>query len=231
MQNGITTYSTGTGLTLAILFTVVYVPSVLGYIVGRARKRLPTQRMALQWLDPEDELRVLLCLHGPQQLPSTVNFIEISRGRDDPAIMVYVTEMIELTEQIEASLVHNEGSEAVTVTDKAVVEMRNEITNAINTYEGENKGSGMTLRRMLALSPSSVMHQDICIFAEDLLVTLVVLPFHKYQAADGKMVESQHTKFRYVNKKVCTDNYYRVSKTSPHKNPCVDNKDPPAKFS
>lgn len=159
--------------------------------------------MALQWLDPTNELRILLCVHGPQELPSAINFIEISRGRDDPAIMVYVTDMIELTEQIESTLVRNEGMEVATVTDKVVVEMRDQITSAIKTYEEEHSESGVTLRRMLALSSFSVMHQDISILAENLLVSLVVLPFHKYQASDGNMIEAQ-SKLRYVNRKVCT---------------------------
>ncbi|CBI29549.3 unnamed protein product, partial [Vitis vinifera] len=202
VQNEITTNSTGIGLTLAIFCTVVYAPSVVAYIIGRARrKRSPNQRMALQWLDPTNELRILLCVHGPQELPSAINFIEISRGRDDPAIMVYVTDMIELTEQIESTLVRNEGMEVATVTDKIVVEMRDQITSAIKTYEEEHSESGVTLRRMLALSSFSVMHQDISILAENLLVSLVVLPFHKYQASDGNMIEAQ-SKLRYVNRKV-----------------------------
>ncbi|CBI29548.3 unnamed protein product, partial [Vitis vinifera] len=196
----IMTTSTRIGLTLAIFFTVIYAPLVGAYIIRRARKRSPNQRMALQWLDSENELRVLLCIHGPQHLPSTINFIEISRGRDDPGIMVYVTDMIELTEQIESTLVHREGVEVVTVTDRAVIEMRDQITTAIKTYEEEHE-SGITLRRMLALSPFSVMHQDICHFARDLNVSLIVLPFHKYPAEDGKMTGAD-SKFRFVNKKV-----------------------------
>ncbi|KAL6337892.1 hypothetical protein AAG906_002357 [Vitis piasezkii] len=196
----IMTTSTRIGLTLAIFFTVIYAPLVGAYIIRRARKRSPNQRMSLQWLDSENELRVLLCIHGPQHLPSTINFIEISRGRDDPGIMVYVTDMIELTEQIESTLVHREGVEVVTVTDRAVIEMRDQITTAIKTYEEEHE-SGITLRRMLALSPFSVMHQDICHFARDLNVTLIVLPFHKYPAEDGKMTGAD-SKFRFVNKKV-----------------------------
>lgn len=196
----IMTTSTRIGLTLAIFFTVIYAPLVGGYIIRRARKRSPNQRMALQWLDSENELRVLLCIHGPQHLPSTINFIEISRGRDDPGIIVYVTDMIELTEQIESTLVHREGVEVVTVTDRAVIEMRDQITTAIKTYEEEHE-SGITLRRMLALSPFSVMHQDICHFARDLNVSLIVLPFHKYPAEDGKMTGAD-SKFRFVNKKV-----------------------------
>ena len=100
--------------------------------------------MALQWLDSENELRILLCIHGPQHLPSAINFIEISRGRDGPGIMVYVTDMIELTEQIESTLVHTEGEDMVIVTDSAILEMRNQITTAIKTYEEEYE-SGVTL--------------------------------------------------------------------------------------
>lgn len=156
--------------------------------------------MALQWLDPSNQLKILLCLHGPQNITPTLNFLEISRGTANPGVVVYVTDMIELTDQIAATLVQNEGIDTVTVTDKAVMEMREEITTAVQSYVDEN-GGGITLKRMLALSTFSGMPQDICILAEDLMISLIILPFHKRQLEDGTL-DGGHPGFRYVNRKV-----------------------------
>ncbi|XP_044492733.1 cation/H(+) antiporter 28-like [Mangifera indica] len=190
-------------LVLGVFLSVVHTPFVVGHIIRRARKRAPTRRLALQGLDPSQQLRVMLCLHGPQNLGSTINFIEISRGRADPGIVVYVTDMVELTDQIAATLVHQEGVQesidTVTVTDKAVMEMRDEITNGVQSYVDEKEG--ITLKRMLALSTFSGMSQDICILAEDLMVSLIVLPFHKRQRDDGTL-DCGHPGFRYVNRKL-----------------------------
>ncbi|KAL6960072.1 hypothetical protein U1Q18_049709 [Sarracenia purpurea var. burkii] len=131
-------------------------PLVVANIIERARKRSPTQRMALQWLDPTDDLRILLCLHSPQN---------ISRGTTDPGMMVFVTDMIKLTNRIAATLGHIDGVEAVMVTDPTVMDMREEIMRAMEGYV-EVDGEGISVRRMLVLATLNDMHQDICIIAE-----------------------------------------------------------------
>ncbi|KAI3468143.1 hypothetical protein Pfo_024806 [Paulownia fortunei] len=198
----LTSISTSIAMVFATFLTIIYTPLVVANIIQRARKRSPTQRMALQWLNPSNELRVLLCLHGPQNVSSAINFIGISRGPADPGILVYLTDMIELTDRIAATLAHTEGVDTVTVTvtDPTVVEMREQITNGVNTYLNED-GDGITVRRMLALSTLNSMHQDVCILAEDLMVSLIILPFHKQQEAGGRL-NMGHSGFRHVNRKV-----------------------------
>ncbi|PQQ17142.1 cation/H(+) antiporter 28 [Prunus yedoensis var. nudiflora] len=197
---GKTSTSTSTVMVIAIFFTVVHAPSVVAQIIKRARKRVPTHRMSLQLLDPSSELRILLCLNGPQNVRTTINFIEISRGTVDPGIVVYVTDMIELTDEIAATLVKEEGVDTMTVTHTGVKEMRDQVTTAVQAYVGES-GEGITLRRLLALSTFNGLPQDICILAEDSMVALIILPFHKVQRPDGTL-DNGHSGFRYVNRKV-----------------------------
>ncbi|KAF8403795.1 hypothetical protein HHK36_011901 [Tetracentron sinense] len=197
---GIISTSSSIVMIIVTLLTIVYIPLVVEYIISRARQRSNNPRMVLQWLDPSSELRMLLCLQGPQNLTTAINFMEISRGTAEPGIMVYATDMIELTDQVASTLIHREGVEAVTVTDESIVEMREQITAAIQAYM-EESGKGITLRRMLALSTFNNMHQEICVLAEDALASLIILPFHKRQRGDGKLDEG-HLWFRHVNRKV-----------------------------
>ncbi|GAV80377.1 Na_H_Exchanger domain-containing protein, partial [Cephalotus follicularis] len=199
-NGNIITFTTCDSILFLIFLTFVHKPYVVASIVRRARKRAPTHRMALQWLDPSNELRILQCLHGPWHIPSTINFMEISRGTGDSGTMVYVTDMVELTNEIAATIVRHGGEDTVTVTDKSVTNMRDQITAAVNAYVDEN-GDGITIKRMLALSTFHGMAQDICLLAEDLMVPLVVLPFHRYQNPDGTL-DGGHPGFRYVNRKV-----------------------------
>ncbi|KAJ8899213.1 hypothetical protein K2173_012389 [Erythroxylum novogranatense] len=193
--------STCISIILTILLTVVHTPSVVLQIIKRARKRAPTHRRALQLLDASNELRIQLCVHGQHNVPSTINLVEISRGTPDPGILVYVTDMIELTDEIAATLVQSsEGMNTVTVTDKEVTKMRDQITKRFQNYVDENS-EGITLRRMLALSTFNNMAQDVCVLAEDLMVSLLILPFHKKQLPDGTL-DGGHPGFRYVNRKV-----------------------------
>lgn len=200
MQAGKITTSTSMVMVIVIFFTVVHAPKVVERIIQRARKRTPTHRMALQLLDPSSELKILLCIHGPQNTPAAINIMEISRGTANPGVVVYVTDMIELTDEIASTLVQGEGVDSVTVTHTGVTQMREQVTSAVQSYVDEN-GEGITLRRMLALSTFNSMAQDICILAEELMGALIILPFHKSQRGDGSLSEGQAA-FRYVNRKV-----------------------------
>ncbi|KAL6533994.1 hypothetical protein OROHE_013827 [Orobanche hederae] len=199
-EMGLTRASTSIVMVFATFLTIIYTPLVVANIIKRARKRSPTQRMALQLLGPSNELRILLCLHGPQNVSSAQNLMGISRGPADPGILVYLTDMIELTDRIAATLAHTQGVDTVTVTDPTVVEMREIITSGVNSYLNDD-GDGITVKRMLALSTLNSMHQDICILAEDLMVSLIILPFHKQQEAGGRL-NLGHSGFRHVNRKV-----------------------------
>ncbi|PHT54509.1 hypothetical protein CQW23_08971 [Capsicum baccatum] len=192
--------STSISLVFVTFLTIIYTPVVVAKIIERARRRSPTQKMALQWLSTPNELRILLCIHSPRDVFSAINFMEISRGPANPGIMVYLTDMIDLTDKIAATLTQRVGADAVTVTDPTVVEMREKITKDVNAYLTEN-GEGIHLQRMMALSTLNNMHQDISILAEDLLVHLVILPFHKNQGEDGRL-QVGNLSFRHINRKV-----------------------------
>uniref|UniRef100_A0A803LZE2 Cation/H+ exchanger transmembrane domain-containing protein n=1 Tax=Chenopodium quinoa TaxID=63459 RepID=A0A803LZE2_CHEQI len=198
MKKDIITYSTCIGLLLAMLLKIVYIPMVAQYIIQHARLRLSKQPLALQWQNPSEELRILLCFHGPENVPCAINFMEISKGTGDPGILVYATDIVQLTDQIADTLIPGEMDD-VEVTDSKVIQIRDQITTALQEYT-DNYGDGITLRRAMALATYNTMHQEICNLAEDSIISLIVLPFHNSPPID------QHTDyklagFRYVNRK------------------------------
>ncbi|KAK9706976.1 hypothetical protein RND81_07G164700 [Saponaria officinalis] len=195
MKNNIITYSTCIGMILAMLLKIVYIPMVGQYIIRRARRRVPTTPLALQWHDPTKELRILIGLHGPENVPCAINLMEITKGTCNPGIVVYATDFIELTDQIAATLAPG-GADVVNVTDQDVLQMRQDITNNLQEYIKENADC-VTLCRAMTLSTFNNMHQEICGLAEDSMISLLVLPFHN----NLKLVDG-HTGFRHVNKKV-----------------------------
>lgn len=195
-----TTTSNGIGLVIAIFSTLVHAPTVVAQIIKRARKKVPTHHMTLDMLGPSSELRILLCLHGPGNIPASINFMEISRGTPDPGILVYVTEMIELTNELATTVETGEGEDTTIVKDKEVMEMRDQITSSFQAYLNDD-GDGITLKRTLAMSTINNMALDICTLAEDLMIALIILPFHRSQRQDGQL-DSGNQGFRYVNRKV-----------------------------
>ncbi|XP_071722677.1 cation/H(+) antiporter 28-like [Rutidosis leptorrhynchoides] len=192
--------TTCNSILFVIFLSIIHHPYVVANVIRRGGKSMPTHGRALQWLDPGHELRILHCLHGPDHVPATVNLVEVSRGPAEPGVLVYVTDMVELTDTIATTLVHSGGDNTVTVTDKAVTELRDQITAALNEYMQDN-GQGISIKRMLALSTFNNMSQDISVMAEDLMVSLIILPFHKNRKENGALDEG-HPGFRYVNRKV-----------------------------
>ncbi|KNA11595.1 hypothetical protein SOVF_133650 [Spinacia oleracea] len=199
MQEQIITHLTCICMILAMLLKIVYIPMVAQYIIQRAKKRLSNQPLALQWHDPTEQLRILLCFHGPENVPCFVNFMEISKGINDSGILVYATDMVELTDQIASTLISG-GADNVEVTDKRVIQIREKITTALEEYT-ENNGDRVTIRRAMALATYNTMHQEICNLAGDSIVNLIVLPFHNGPSSD-EQTYTNLTGFRYVNRKV-----------------------------
>ncbi|KHM99196.1 Cation/H(+) antiporter 28 [Glycine soja] len=197
---GATSMSTGIVMVIATFLTTLPAPTIVAKIIKRARKRAPTHRLALQLLDPLSELRILLCVQGPQNVPASINLVEITKGTADTSIVLYVTDMIELTDELSDTLERDEGVHTTTVKDKEVMDMRDQVTNLFQAYVVEND-DGITLKRTMALSTITSMPQDICILAEDLMVALIILPFHRSQREDGKL-DGGNSGFRYVNRKV-----------------------------
>ncbi|GAA0144081.1 transporter [Lithospermum erythrorhizon] len=186
---------------IVILVSIASKPLIGAFVIKRARKRSPTERMALQWHNKTSELCLLVCIHGPQNTPSVINLMEISRESAEPGIKIHLTEILELTDKIADSLTYNAGEgNAVTVNDPEVVESREKTSSIVREYL-EKAGKGVSVQRMLALAPISTLHQDVCILAEDLKVSLIILPFHMLQDMDGKLVTG-NSGFRHVNRKI-----------------------------
>ncbi|KAF5782864.1 putative cation/H+ exchanger, sodium/solute symporter superfamily [Helianthus annuus] len=199
-QRNIISPSDSVVMVLVSFLTFIYAPMVVKNIIDRARKRSPTQQMALQWLNPSTELRMILCLHGPENIQSSINLMEISQGPAGPRMMVYVNDMIELTEAIASTLARGEGVDAMAITDEGILEMRETITNKVNSYV-EDQCEGIDVKRLLTLCPLATMHHDICAIAEEMLASMIILPFHKNQQANGTF-NTNYLEFRSVNRKV-----------------------------
>ena len=157
-------------------------------LLGAARSHRSVQwrLMGLQHHDPSGELRLVVGLHGPQCVSTLVCLMEALRCGGELA--AYAVDMVQLTDQTAAAIVKGRGFDGVTVVDEEVSEMRKLIGEALDAYQAECGGpGGVRVRRLLALSSFPDMHSDICIYAEDAMAALVLLPFHKAHRVDGSM--------------------------------------------
>ncbi|XP_077213974.1 cation/hydrogen exchanger 28 [Tasmannia lanceolata] len=198
LQNETITEHTFLVILLHILLSVVNTPLVVAMIVRRAKNRALDGEMALQWHNPSKDLRIVVCLYGPHNLPTAINLIEATRGGTHSApLTVYAMDMIELTGS--STLTYREGIEGVTVNDEAITGMRDQMTSVLEEYVQES-GEGVTIRRLLALSSYENMHADVFNGARDVMAVFIILPFHRRLMVDGTMED--HSALRDVNKRV-----------------------------
>ena len=129
-----------------------------------SRRSVQWRLMELQHHDPSGGLRLVVGLHGPQDVSTLVCLMEALRCGGE--LVAYTADMVQLTDQTAAAIVKGRGFDGVTVVDEEVSEMRKLIGEALDAYQAECGGpEGMRVRRLLALSSFPDMHNDICICA------------------------------------------------------------------
>lgn len=88
------------GLMLATIVTnTLIVGPIIVYIVRRENESLGYRHVALEWQDPEIELRMLACVHNPRHVSTIVGLIAALRGSERGPITPYLMHLIELPDQ------------------------------------------------------------------------------------------------------------------------------------
>ncbi|KAK3211716.1 hypothetical protein Dsin_016422 [Dipteronia sinensis] len=180
---------------VAVVMTGIITPIVTS-IYKPARRFLPYKRRTIQRSKPDAELRVLVCVHTPRNVPTIINLLEASNPTKKSPICVYVLHLVELTGRASAMLiVHNTRKSGRPALNRTQAQS-DHIISAFETYE-QHAGS-VSVQPLTAISPYSTMHEDICNLAEDKRVAFIIIPFHKHQTVDGGM-EATNPAFRMVN--------------------------------
>ncbi|XWS41307.1 hypothetical protein CRYUN_Cryun17cG0070300 [Craigia yunnanensis] len=180
---------------VAVVMTGIISP-IVATIYKPSRRFVPYKRRTLQRSKPDGELRVLVCVHTPRNVPTIVNILEASHPTKKSPICVYVLHLVELTGRASAMLiVHNTRKSGRPALNRTQAQS-DHIIHAFENFEQHS--SCVSIQPLTAISPYSSMHEDICSLAEDKRVALVIIPFHKQQTVDGGM-EATNPAFRTVN--------------------------------
>ena len=183
---------------MALFTTFITTPLVMA-IYKPARKETPYIHRKIQREKPEDQLRILACLHGTRNIPAMINLIEASRGIRNPALRLYIMHLVELSKRSSAiMMVHKARKNGLPFWNRNRSQSQDRIVVAFEAYEQLSK---VTVRPMTAISPIHDMHDDICNIADRKRIAMIILPFHKYQRVDGVLV-SVSLAFGTMNQRV-----------------------------
>ncbi|KGN53373.1 cation/H(+) antiporter 18 [Cucumis sativus] len=187
---------------MAIITTFITTPIVMAvYKPAKRKSKSEYINRTIERDEPNSELRVLACFHSVNNIPSILNLIEVSRGKEGRGrrLCVYAMHLMELTERSSAIVMVNRARKnGLPFWNKGG---KSDSDQIIVAFEAFQQLSRVSIRPMTAISPFSDMHEDVCNSAERKRAAIIILPFHKHQRFDGSL-ETTRTDFRWVNQKV-----------------------------
>nr|GMD99964.1 cation/H(+) antiporter 15-like [Ipomoea batatas] len=186
-------------IVVALIMTAIISPLVT-VVYKPAKQFIPYKRRSVQRTKPDSEFRISVCVHTPRNVPTIINLLEATNPTKRSPICVYVCHLVELTGRASAMLIVHNNRNANRQPLNCTQAQSDHIINAFENFEQHADG-GVSVQPHTVMSPYSTMHEDICSFAEDKRVAIVIIPFHKQQTVDGGM-ESTNPAYRAINQNV-----------------------------
>ncbi|MCE0482493.1 hypothetical protein HAX54_041303 [Datura stramonium] len=186
-----------------MLITMLVITGILRpliwYLYDPSRRYSGYRTNSIQHLDPTSELRIQVCIHKEDNVPSIINLLEASNPSRRRPIALFVLSLMELKGSAAALLVPTHYRKRKPKL-KSLPSRTEHVSNAFNILAHRNQGA-VAVQHFTAVGPYATMHDDICTVAADKGVNIVIIPFHKHWATDGTVV-ANFPAIRMVNQQV-----------------------------
>lgn len=185
---------------VVVVVTILFMTILVGPIFFLANKTAKLMRKykqrTIQRTNPDTELRILTCIHSVGNLSGIINLLEVSNATRKSPISVFAVHLVELTRRSAMLIVHdtfrssnsNDGSRESLDSEYIIAAFRN--------YQSRNHK--VTVQPLTAVSSFSSIHDDIVEIAENKVVAVILVPFHKQPTADGEL-QRDNQSVREVN--------------------------------
>ncbi|KAM1263392.1 hypothetical protein ACFXTH_028399 [Malus domestica] len=166
--------------TFGVLMVVIWVmtfavgPFIAYFYKSSAKTFVQYKQRSLASVGPNNQFRVLVCVHTSRNVPGIINLLEASNPTTQSPLHVLAVHLVELTGHASAMLVVHDACKTkdVNFPDKS-----SSPTNAIELYAKQRQS--VTVQSLTAVSAYPTMHEDICNLAEDNRVSIIIIPYHK----------------------------------------------------
>ncbi|XP_019168772.1 PREDICTED: cation/H(+) antiporter 15-like [Ipomoea nil] len=136
----------------------------------------------------EEELRVLGCIYGINDVPPMIKLLESSKSTREFPMSVFGLQLVELVGRAPPMLVvHSSARRGPSRNLSHEGVQTSQIISAFDNYE--LRSHGVTTQVLTARTSFSTMAEDICNVAREKRTSFVILPFHKQPTMDGDMEE------------------------------------------
>ncbi|KAL6991423.1 hypothetical protein U1Q18_009535 [Sarracenia purpurea var. burkii] len=155
------------------------------------------KRRTVQKSKANEDIRLLVCIHGIRSVPTIFNLLEASNATRESHIYVFALQLVELIGRATTvRVVHQPGQRpsqniGYLETDQIVA-----------TFENFGRRRDfVSVQQLLVRSAYSTMDEEICSVAEEKRAAFIILPFHSQQNILGEM-EVINPAIREVNQNV-----------------------------
>lgn len=147
-----------------------------------SRRIVPLKRRTIQHSKRDAELRILLCIHNQDNVPTMINLLEASHATEVSPVAVIAVVLEEVVGRITGMLVSHQSTRTLDPNNSR----SGHIVNALRQYELYNQ-TCVTIQPFSAVSLLQAVHDDIFRLAIDQSATIIILPFHKHWEIDGSI--------------------------------------------
>ncbi|ONK78861.1 uncharacterized protein A4U43_C01F330 [Asparagus officinalis] len=184
---------------MSVLMTALMMP-----LVSASYKPLKNiieyKERSLMSVKPNEELRMIACAHSNNNAASLIGLLDMSNPTKRSPISVASLHLIELTGRESAVLIsHNTDSNSSMAGGFNMKNNEAQAKDVFTTFETyEQHAGGISIQAHTAISPYSLMHDNICTLAEEKHSSIIILPFDKLQTVD----DAANLSIRSVNQNV-----------------------------
>ncbi|KAG7949635.1 hypothetical protein I3843_13G072600 [Carya illinoinensis] len=180
--------------TIAMIVNAMIIPALVKYLYDPSRKYAGYQKRDIMHCRSNAELRVLVCIHGPDNVAAAIKLLEAACLSRESPLGIYVLHLVRLIGRSSPVFIyHNKqktfGSSS-TFSENIII--------PFERFKQEKRVVGLSVNLFTAITPPKSMHEDICSLALDRLTSLIVLPFHRKWSIDGS-IESEDNNIRTLN--------------------------------
>ncbi|GLT49628.1 hypothetical protein SLA2020_231740 [Shorea laevis] len=184
----------------AFLFLIVAImaaipPILVKFIYDPSRKYVGYQERNIMRCKFNEELRLLACIHIPSNVTNIINLLNSSCPTSDSPLTVDVLHLVKLTGRATPLFISHKKHRNTTIFNKSYSE---NVVLAFNQFERDN-WEAVEVNVFTAISPPTLMQEDICNLAMDKHTSFIILPFHRRWSIDGSRIESDDQAVRSLN--------------------------------
>ncbi|XP_027340771.1 cation/H(+) antiporter 4-like [Abrus precatorius] len=166
------------------------------FLYDPSRKYAGYQKRNIMNLKHNSELRVVACIHKPYHTVHVRNVLQLCSPAPENTLVADVLHLMELVGRSTPIFIAHKIQQSV----GSSYNYSGEVIVTFDLFERDYAGSA-TANTYTAISPVTLMHEDVCHLALDKNASLIILPFHIKWGGDGS-IESDDINIRSLNSTV-----------------------------